>query len=143
MEDYKISKSFLPVRDALTPAQLLKMDYKSPVEVIAEQFQVKMEKDVMNAIRSYRIFVDKDELIKALQYDRDQYIKGFEDGCKDRVDKLVEQVRADAITEFAERLKKYYSSFTGKTSTVLTAYHIDQIAKEMLGGDGNASDQTL
>lgn len=54
-----------------------------------------------------------------------------------------EYTKATTIKEFADRLKKYYSSFTGKTSTVLTAYHIDQIATEMLGGDGNASNQTL
>ena len=48
-----------------------------------------------------------------------------------------EKARADAITEFAERLKKYYRSFDGKTSTTLAAYHIDQIKQEMLKGDSN------
>lgn len=47
----------------------------------------------------------------------------------------VVKVRADAITEFAERLKKYYNNLKGKTSPTLTAYHIDQIKQEMLQND--------
>ena len=47
------------------------------------------------------------------------------------------KARADAITEFAERLKKYYNSFNGQTSSIAVAYHIAQIAKEMMKGDSN------
>ena len=42
------------------------------------------------------------------------------------------KARADAITEFAERLKNYYSHIKGGTHACLAAYHIDQIAQEML-----------
>jgi hypothetical protein len=39
---------------------------------------------------------------------------------------------ADAIDEFANRLKKYYDSLKGQApSTAIIVYHIDQIAKEM------------
>ena len=120
--------------------ELSKMNYKPPIEVLVEQFHTNLEKSVMNAVHTHHINIDKAELIKALQYDRDQYIKGFEDGCKDRVDKIVEQVRAATINEFADRVKKYYSNLLGYSSTMLIGYYVDQIAKEMLGGDGNASD---
>lgn len=43
--------------------------------------QVKqLEGDIYRAIQTYNINVDKDELIKALNYDRHQYEKGFSDG---------------------------------------------------------------
>lgn len=45
--------------------------------------------------------------------------------------------KKEAVKELAEKLKKYYRSFNGKTAAGLVAYHIDQIAKEMTGGDGN------
>ena len=41
------------------------------------------------------------------------------------------KAQADAITEFAERLKKFYGILKGKTVGGSVEYHIDQIAKEM------------
>lgn len=38
-----------------------------------------------------------------------------------------------AVTEFAERIKKYYSCLNGKTLTATVIYFIDQVAKEMRG----------
>lgn len=38
-----------------------------------------------------------------------------------------------AVTEFAERIKKYYSCLSGKTLTATVIYFIDQVAKEMRG----------
>jgi hypothetical protein len=46
-------------------------------------------------------------------------------------------VRAEAITEFAERLKKFYGSLKGKTVGGSVEYHIEQIAKEMKGENSN------
>lgn len=67
------------------------MMYKSPIEVVCGQLQTKFEGDVVKAVQSYNINVDKDELIKALAYDRDQYDAGYRDAlativrCKDCV----------------------------------------------------------
>ena len=38
-----------------------------------------------------------------------------------------------AIRNFADRLITYYNTIKGTTSTALTAYHIEQIANEMIG----------
>lgn len=54
--------------------------YESPIEVLTKQMQFKFEDDVFKAVQQYGITVDKKELIKALQYDRGQYEKGFADG---------------------------------------------------------------
>ena len=40
-------------------------------------------------------------------------------------------IRAEAIDEFAHRLKKFYGKLGGKTVGGSVKYHIDQIAKEM------------
>lgn len=56
------------------------MSYQSPIDVIYGDLQTKLEGDVLKVIQNYDITVDKDELLKALAYDRDQYRKGWEDG---------------------------------------------------------------
>lgn len=53
--------------------------YKSPIEILYGELETKIEKDIMRATQSYGINVDKAELIRALQYDRNQYEKGYED----------------------------------------------------------------
>lgn len=54
--------------------------YESPIDIIMKSTTEKMEHDVMTVIQSYYIDVDKEELLRALRYDREQYKKGFEDG---------------------------------------------------------------
>ena len=139
MAEYKIPR--IPY-DPITEEMMLKMDYKSPVEVIRHEMQMRVENDVMKAIQQHDIYVDKNELIKALEYDRDQYVKGFVDGCKSDVEALCEKIKADAITKFAERLKNYYSHIKGSTHACLAVYHIDQIAQEMLKGDSDENNKT-
>lgn len=55
------------------------MKYQSPVEIIQGELETKIENDIMTAVQRYGIRVDKEELIKALQYDRKQYEQGYED----------------------------------------------------------------
>lgn len=66
--------------------------YNSPIEKIYSELQTQMvqedENMVMKAIRKVGVNVDKGELIKALQYDRDQYAKGYEDGKNEVIDKI-------------------------------------------------------
>ena len=45
----------------------------------------------------------------------------------------LETAKGQAINQFAERVKKYYSTLGGSTNSTLVAYHIDQIAKEIIG----------
>lgn len=61
--------------------------YESPIEMIYTdiQTQIKEETDkcIYEAMQQCGIHVDKDELIKALQYDRRQYERGYLDGYAD------------------------------------------------------------
>ena len=59
------------------------MSYKSPIEVIAEEARLMQEDNVVRAVQSYGIKVDKQRLIKALEFDLDQYKAGYKDAIKD------------------------------------------------------------
>ena len=63
--------------------------WESPIKVyedVAREIVLEKENHIMQTIRQY-VEVDKDELIRALNYDRNQYEKGFEDGyLKGRAD---------------------------------------------------------
>ena len=44
-------------------------EYKSPVQVITNQMQTKLEGQILEAIQNVGVVVDKEELIKAMNYD--------------------------------------------------------------------------
>lgn len=58
--------------------------YEPPIKTTVSDFEMKFikeqERNICRAVQKYDIHVDKDELIKALNYDRQQYKKGFDDG---------------------------------------------------------------
>lgn len=60
------------------------MSYEGPIRIIEGKLTSKIEDDIMTVVKSYGIEVDKDELVRALRYDREQYDKGFDDGRADR-----------------------------------------------------------
>ena len=53
--------------------------YESPIALTAEEIQSILEDEVLKVTKKIGIDVDKDELIKALKYDRGQYEKGYAD----------------------------------------------------------------
>ena len=57
--------------------------YESPIELIQKQMQLDMESKIMSAVQEVGISVDKEELIRALKYDRGQYERGYADGKRD------------------------------------------------------------
>lgn len=57
--------------------------YESPIELIQKQMQLDLESKIMSAVQEVGISVDKEELIRALKYDRGQYEKGYADGKRD------------------------------------------------------------
>lgn len=63
------------------------MGYESPIKKIYTDIQNKLiedeEKMTLQAVQNVGIDVDKEELLKALKYDRNQYEKGYKDGKKD------------------------------------------------------------
>lgn len=57
--------------------------YKSPIEIITEQIKTNYDNAIYSAVQNVGINVDREELLKALEYDRGQYEKGYKDGRKD------------------------------------------------------------
>lgn len=118
--------------------------WESPVDIfeiqepIVEEINKQTEEVVFKAIHKVGVDVNKEELIKALQYDRNQYEKGYVDGY------------ADAIDEFAERIKKEaadggwncHSVYSGGCDYISCEKcessflkEIDEIAEQMKGGE--------
>ena len=67
------------------------IDYESPVKVFQDEIQMQIENEIMKAVCGVGVAVDKEELLKALKYDREQYEKGFSD-CETTYKKKIEDV---------------------------------------------------
>ena len=67
-------------------------EYKRPVQVITNQMQTKLEGQILEVIQNVGVVLDKEELIKAMNYDRDQYASGFENGYNKAVDDLTANI---------------------------------------------------
>lgn len=62
--------------------------WKSPITIMQTEMQTQLEGEVLKAVMKLGVMVDKEELLRALQYDREQYYRGYN----------------DAVDEFTERL---------------------------------------
>lgn len=54
--------------------------YISPIKIYQTEMETTLESNVMSIAQSMGVDVNKEELLKALAYDRDQYAKGYEAG---------------------------------------------------------------
>ena len=156
--------------------------YESPITVytqlndVLEEVHKKQEEYVYNYLFEIGVNVDKEELIKALQYDREQYTKGYRDGMQKLAERLTEKatsymnegsvsvndieklvkemlpaeklatesdardienyeiahrVRAEAIKEFAERLKARIREYIFISELEFQCEEVDNLVKEM------------
>lgn len=92
--------------------------YKAPIDIVAHTNNF-LDDSIYKAIVEVGVNVDKEELVKALQYDRQQYDEGYKDG----------------VREFAERLRKTMTA-TSKTTSgyckyIVTDDEIDNLLEEM------------
>ena len=90
--------------------------YESPIDKIYGDIQnqiIKQDEEhlmyTVNQAIGYK--VDKEELLKALQYDRNQYNKGFKDACKEYDDMVISSNWHFYNDEFPEDLQKEYGLF--------------------------------
>ena len=56
--------------------------YESPIKIITGQIKTNYEDAIYSAVQNVGINVDREELLKALEYDRGQYEEGFREGEK-------------------------------------------------------------
>lgn len=70
--------------------------YKSPIELsvcdIQAEINKKIDEQVYRCVKGVGVNVDKEELIKALMYDRKQYRKGYVDGIKEFAEAYKDQI---------------------------------------------------
>lgn len=94
-------------------------EYKSPVQIIVNEMNTRLDGQILEAIQSVGVDVNKEELIKAMNYDREQYSNGFENGYNKAIydfsrelsDKIMSEIDDCAeelqwIDEIAKRLKE-------------------------------------
>lgn len=67
-------------------------DINTIIKRACNEMRNQQEEDIYRAIQSYGVDVDKDELIKALNYDRDQYRQGYMDGIKEFAEKFIDYI---------------------------------------------------
>lgn len=67
------------------------MSYESPIKLYATQVEHQIEGEILRVIQKMEVVADKEELLRALQYDRNQYFKGYRDAISDHT--LVKVVR--------------------------------------------------
>lgn len=91
--------------------------YKSPVEIIFGEITTAYEDNVFKLVQNVIPDIDKDELIKALQYDRQQYKNGYIDGA----------------TEFADRLKKWFVENSNYWFSYTVNAEIDDVLNDVVG----------
>ena len=93
------------------PIELFTFD--SPIQQVMDQAKKQHEEYIYKCILNAGVNVDKQELLKALQYDRNQYQEGYKDGY------------LDGLKSFANKVKntvfRYYDS------------EIDELLQEMVG----------
>lgn len=68
--------------------------YESSINLISTKMQVELEESILKSVQNVENSVDKEELIRAIQYNREQYSKGFKIGYSKAVD--------DALNAFKE-----------------------------------------
>lgn len=87
--------------------------YISPIQTIASQIEMSFDEQVYKAVQRVGIEVDKNELIKALRYDRQQYAKGFRAGyekglqvSQNEIDKFIGYLDEDVIDRIKIAIEK-------------------------------------
>ena len=106
--------------------------YKSPIEIIVQDTYQKLleqrEENIFKAILETGVKVDKEELLKALKYDREQYSKGYVDGAKEFAERLEERI---AVHLLKNKSNEYADGFADALDGVNG--EIDNLLKEMVG----------
>ncbi len=60
-------------------------DYESPIDILIKNVQERLENEVIMAVQHIGIEINKEELVAALMYDRNQYEQGYNRGRADAI----------------------------------------------------------
>lgn len=86
-KNYKIGKDKVQRFIKLNPEDVNMGGWESPIAMatkrLSSEIAKKTDETIWNAVLETNVKVDKEELIKALKYDREQYSKGYIAGYED------------------------------------------------------------
>lgn len=104
----------------------------NPLNTVMEKMRIDerthQEEWIFQQIKSYGVNVDKEELIKALNYDRQQYQKGYADGIKEFAEIFLKIVHDNHYLLVDRINSKDYGMFT-----IGIEQAVDETKKEMVG----------
>lgn len=101
-KDFKVNKESV---DKIFPKKdINSLGYESPIQVYMGQMRLEQEDNIYRAIQEYGVNVDKEELIKALQYDRNQYDEGYLNGYAKGYQAKASEVAREILKEIGEEI---------------------------------------
>lgn len=83
------------------------LNYESPIDLIQKEMEMQVEDYIMKAVMKCGVNVNKEELLKALKYDRNQYNKGYKAGCAKCRQEIIDLIRENTLyipTELVNKL---------------------------------------
>lgn len=90
--------------------------YTPPIQLFIQEENAKMEEMIYTQIKKVGIEVDKEQLLRALRYDRDQYNQGYQDAIQ-RVNEYIqnpENYRRCVCCPFRDSGKEGYRFSCGR-----------------------------
>ena len=122
MRPWNDPNNLFGIPKSLGQIDLDNFDYQSPIRLIEQQMQTHIEGEILRAVQSVGVDVDKDELIRALQYDREQYAKGYAAGVAVDKAKLIESCYKDLV-RMIQNSRTDNPFFNGNTTPVWEMAH--------------------
>lgn len=99
--------------------------YKSPIEITYDnnrQIVNKLDDEIYKAIiQEINIKIDKEELIKALEYDRKSYEEGFKNGYKEGVSDTTKAFN-EKFSDMSESIESELISENDKQYSAINGY---------------------
>lgn len=92
--------------------------YKSPIQLVMGEMRTEYENKTMKVIQSYGIDVDKEELTKALNYDRQQWEEGYKAAVHNILEKCKE-LEAEHCAEYGAPIIEAYADAFGELEDIL------------------------
>lgn len=108
------------------------MSYESPITVIqdtANKLNADIENRIYHAVIKIGIDVNKEELVKALHYDRNQYAKGYADGRNDAITHAHWEWHYDIDQD-----RDYKEPFSSENKSGWRCSHCNGRLEDMVGG---------
>lgn len=105
------------------------LGYESPIQAFIGQMRIEhertLESETIKAVRAIDITVDKEELIKALQHDRDQYEKGYINGYNAKASDVAEEIFAEI-----EGIMAYFPIYGHANTAILNENDFAELKKK-------------